>query len=100
MAASPSHLSQKSSKIANSPQRLRGELAVLYGSQIVGKLPVGQTKPGIMRDTFYFDLEQKVKGSANKAWTVSRFLIVMVKRLGFKFNFDKPWRRERKCFTY
>lgn len=48
--------------------------------------------------TCYSDLRRRVKIPANKGWAFSRFLIVMVKTLSFKFNFDKRYRTERKVF--
>ena len=48
--------------------------------------------------TCYFDLKCKVKILANKDWAFGRVLIVRVKRLRFKFNFEKRCRRERKVF--
>ena len=39
-----------------------------------------------------------MKIPTNKGRAFSRFLVVMVKTLSFKFNFDKRYRTERKVF--
>lgn len=61
------------------------------------KLPLSRAELRMTTSTL-FSLKCRVKIPANTDWTFSRFLIVTVKRLSFKFNFKGDVEEKEKCF--